>query len=153
MTTVSSTQLQRELQESQTTLQNVIGVPVTNFAYPYGAYNSNTISVGKQYYRSQRTVNGGLNTKDSLDLTQLKIHEVDSDITQSQVRDWVNEATVQKAWLILVYHEIANTPVDPSDSLYTTKPADLDAELAYIKSTGVAVLTVNQAIDEVLSQL
>jgi peptidoglycan/xylan/chitin deacetylase (PgdA/CDA1 family) len=153
LTTVSATQLQNEMKNSQATLQSVVGVPITNFAYPYGAYNANTIAVGKQYYQSQRSVGGGLNTKDSLNLTQLKIQEVDSNISQAQVQGWINAAIAQKAWLILVYHEIATTPVDPTDALYTTQPADINAELAYLKNSGVTVLTVNQAINEITPQL
>jgi peptidoglycan/xylan/chitin deacetylase (PgdA/CDA1 family) len=153
LTTVSAAQLQTELQQSQATLQGVIGLPVTDFAYPFGAYNSNTIAVGKQYYQSQRTVIDGLNTRDSFDITQLKIHEVDSNITTAQVQAWVDQAIANKAWLILVYHETANAPVDPTDAQYTTKPADINTELAYIKSTNVVVLTVNQALSELTPQL
>jgi peptidoglycan/xylan/chitin deacetylase (PgdA/CDA1 family) len=153
LTTVSQNQLINEMAGSQTTLQNLIGAPVTDFAYPYGAYNTNTINMGQQYYQSQRTVSAGLNTKDSLDLTKLKIYEVDSNITQAQVKGWVDAAIAQKSWLILVYHEVANTPTDPTDDLYHTTPADLDAELSYIKNSGVATETVHQAINEILAQL
>lgn len=153
LTTVSQNQLINEMAGSQTTLQNLIGAPVTDFAYPYGAYNTNTINLGQQYYQSQRTVSAGLNTKDSLDLTKLKIYEVDSNITQAQVKGWVDAAIAQKSWLILVYHEVANTPTDPTDDLYHTTPADLDAELSYIKNSGVATETVHQAINEILAQL
>jgi peptidoglycan/xylan/chitin deacetylase (PgdA/CDA1 family) len=153
LTTVSATQLQNEMKNSQVTLQSVVGVPVTNFAYPFGAYNTNTITVGKQYYQSQRSVDRGLNTKDNFDTTRLKIQEVDSDISQAQVQGWINAAIEQKAWLILVYHEIAVTPSDPTDELYTTQPGDLDAELGYIKNSGVKVLPVNQALNEILPQL
>lgn len=153
MVTLSQANLVNEMSQSKTTLQNLIGVPVTNFAYPYGSYNANTIAVGKQYYQSQRSVNGGLNTKDNFDITTLKIYEVDSNISQAQVKGWVDAAIAQHAWLILVYHEVATTPIDPSDALYTTQPADLDAELAYVKNSGVTVLTVQQALNEILPQL
>jgi peptidoglycan/xylan/chitin deacetylase (PgdA/CDA1 family) len=153
LTTVSATQLQNEMANSQATLQNVVGVPVTDFAYPYGAYNSNTIAAGSGYYQSQRTVNSGFNTKDNFNITQLKIYEVDSNITQAQVKGWVDAAIAQKSWLILVYHETATQPADPTDSLYTTQPADLNAELAYIKNSGVSAVTVKQAINEILPQL
>lgn len=153
LTTVSQTKLVNEMANSKTTLQNLIGVPVTNFAYPFGAYNSNTLSVGSQYYQSQRTVNGGLNTKDTFNITQLKIYEVDSNISQAQVQGWINAAIAQKAWLILVYHEVATTPAEPDDALYTTQPTDFNAEMNYLKNSGVATLTVNQAINEILAQL
>jgi peptidoglycan/xylan/chitin deacetylase (PgdA/CDA1 family) len=153
LTTVTATKLQNEMANSQATLQSVVGLPITDFAYPFGAYNANTITVGKQYYHSQRSVNGGLNTRDNMNLTQLKIHEVDSNITTAQVQAWINEAITDKAWLILVYHEIAITPSDPTDQLYTTQPGDLDSQLSYLKKSGVTVLTVNQAINEITPQL
>lgn len=153
LTTLSQANLISEMSQSQITLQNTFGVPVVNFAYPFGAYNANTIAVGKQYYRSQRSVNQGLNTKDNFDITTLKIYEVDSNISQAQVQGWIQTAIAQNAWLILVYHEIAITPIDPSNELYTTQPADLDAELGYLKSTGVSVVTVQQALNELLPQL
>ena len=153
LTTVSQSQLVQEMSQSQITLQNIIGAPVKNFAYPYGAYNANTLNVGKQYYRSQRSVNRGVNSKDNFDITALKIQEVNSSVSQAQVKSWIDEAIAQKAWLILCYHEIANTPVAPEDAYYTVKPADLDAHLGYLKQTGVTVKTVNQALDEVLAQL
>jgi peptidoglycan/xylan/chitin deacetylase (PgdA/CDA1 family) len=153
LTTVSQANLVAEMGQSQAILQNALGVAVTDFAYPYGAYNTNTLSVGAQYYQSQRTVNAGYNTKDSLDLTQLKIYEVDSNISQAQVQGWVNGAIAQHSWLILVYHEIGVTPEDPTDALYDTQPTDLAAELAYIHNSGVAAETVHQAINEVLPQL
>lgn len=150
LTTVSQAQLTTEMQQSQATLQNVIGVPVTDFAYPYGAYNANTIAVGKQYYQSQRTVNQGLNTKDNFDLTQLKIYEVDSNISQAQVQGWINAAITQKAWLILLYHEVGQSI---GGDIYHANTADVDAELSYIKSTGITAVTVNQAINEIQPQL
>jgi peptidoglycan/xylan/chitin deacetylase (PgdA/CDA1 family) len=153
MTTLSQTNLVNEFAQSKTTLQNLIGAPVTDFAYPYGAYNLNTINTGKTYYQSQRSVNGGLNTKDNFDITQLKIYEVDSNISQAQVQGWINAAAQQHAWLILLYHEVANTPAEADDALYTAKPADFNAEMAYLKNSGVATVTVNQAINEILSQL
>jgi peptidoglycan/xylan/chitin deacetylase (PgdA/CDA1 family) len=153
MTTLTATQLQNEMSNSQATLQGVIGLPVTDFAYPFGAYNANTIAVGKQYYQSQRSVIDGLNTKDSFNITQLKIHEVDSNITTAQVQAWIDQAIADKGWLILVYHETAVAPSDPTDALYTTQPADLNTELAYIKNSKVTVLTVNQALSELSPQL
>lgn len=150
LTQVSQTQLVQEMSQSQTTLQNAIGAPVTNFAYPYGAYNSNTIAVGKQYYRSQRSVNAGYNSKDDFDITQLKIYEVDSNISNAQVQGWIQGAITQKAWLILVYHEIgANIGGD----IYNATTANFDNQMSYLKNTGVAVVTVNQALNEVVPQL
>jgi len=151
---ISVQQVHDEMFSSKTTLENLIGAPITDFAYPYGAYNDSTIAVGEQAgYLSQRTVNAGYNTKDNLDPTRLKIYEVDSDITAAQVQAWVDGAIAAKAWLILVYHEVATTPSDPSDSTYTTLPADFATEMAYIHGTGVKTETVANALAETTAQV
>ena len=149
---ISTAQINSELQDSQTILQNLIGAPVTDFAYPYGSYNAATIANAKQYYTSQRSVISGYNTKDNLDPTQLKIYEVDSNITTAQVQAWIDGAIQNKAWLILVYHEVAITPSDPTDATYDTQPSDFATEMAYLKGTNVATETVSQALKEVQSQ-
>ncbi len=153
LTTMTAAQVNQEMSQSQTTLQNTFGIQVTDFAYPFGAYNGSTIATGSLYYQSQRTVNAGYNTKDNFNLTQLKIYEVDSNITQAQVKAWIDGAVANHSWLILVYHEVATTPTDPTDALYDTQPTDFAAEMNYLKSTGVAAETVHQAINEILPQL
>jgi len=154
LTTLTNAQVQTEMGGAQTALQNAVGVTPTDFAYPFGAYNANTIAIGKQVgFISQRSVNAGFNTKDNLDLTQLKIEEVDANITPAQVQAWVNQAIAQKSWLILVYHEIdTKAPAGSGDDDYVTSPTNLSTELSYIKSTGVAVETTAQAINEILPQ-
>ena len=153
LTTLTTAQAQQEMQQSQTTLQNTFGVAVPDFAYPYGAYNASTIAIGKQLYVSQRTVDSGYNTKDNLDLTKLLVQNVFNTTTPAQVQAWVDQANQQHTWLVLVYHEVATVPTDPTDVQYDTQPSDLDAELSYIKSSGIAVETTQQAISEVVPQL
>lgn len=152
LTTVTPTQLTQEMANSKATLESQIGVPIHNFAYPYGAYNGVTIAEGLKSYDSQRTVNAGYNTADSLNAAQLKIYEVDSNISQTQVKAWIDGAIAQKAWLVLVYHEVATTPAAADDALYTTQPADFTAEMNYIKNSGITTLTLGGALHEALNQ-
>jgi peptidoglycan/xylan/chitin deacetylase (PgdA/CDA1 family) len=150
LTKVTQSQLVNEMSQSQTTMQNVIGAPVLNFAYPYGAYNSATVSVGKQYYNSQRSVDQGLNTKDSLDFSKLKIYEVDYDVSQTQVQSWIDSAIAENAWLILVYHEVGS---NYGGGKYHVDSSTFDSQMSYLKNTGVATVTVGQAISELSAQL
>ena len=153
---ITDTQINSELQDSQTTLQNLIGAPVTDFAYPYGAYNPSTIANAQKYYQSQRTVNSGFNSKDSLDPTQLKMYEVDSNITVGQVEAWIDGAIANHTWLILTYHEIGTQPENPADddALYTTQPTDFADEMAYLKSKSASteIDTVTTALHEAEAQ-
>jgi peptidoglycan/xylan/chitin deacetylase (PgdA/CDA1 family) len=152
LTKLTTAKITAEMANSQTALQNLIGAPVTSFAYPYGAYNTSTINIGKTYFSSQRSVDRGLNTHDNLDVTKLKIFEVDATNTTAEVQQQINDAIAQKAWLILVYHEIATTPAEPDDAQYTIKPADFAAQMNYLKNSGVSVQTVKSALAEVQTQ-
>jgi peptidoglycan/xylan/chitin deacetylase (PgdA/CDA1 family) len=153
LTKASTAALTDELSSSRATLQGLIGAPVTDFAYPYGAYNATTINAAKPYYASQRTVDTGYNTKDLFDPTRLKVQNVFDSTTPAQVQAWVHQAEVDRSWLILVYHEVANTPSDPTNTTYTTKPADFDAEMAAVRGSALGKVTVRQGLAEVLSQL
>lgn len=153
LTTLSQSAMQNEMQQSKITLQNSLGVSVAAFAYPFGAYNANTLTFGKTIYTSQRTVESGYNTKDNFNTSKLLVQNVFSTTTPAQVKAWVDQAIQQHTWLILVYHEVGNTPIDPTDTDYLTKTADLDAELGYIKSSGISVQTIQQALAELSAQL
>ncbi len=147
MTTLTPTELLNEFSLSQQILQNTIGAPVTNFAYPAGPYNLNTLTVGKQFYQAQRCSDYGFNTKDILDLSRIKIQAVNNGTTPAEVKSWVDRAILDKTWLVLLYHFIdpATLPL-PDGELYSTLPSELDLELQYIKDSGVSVVTMDQAI-------
>ncbi|MDB5178502.1 MAG: hypothetical protein JWN01_445 [Patescibacteria group bacterium] len=153
LTTLTAAKLTAEMKNSQTTLKANFGGTISNFAYPFGAYNAKTITEGLKYYQTQRSTDSGYNTKDNLSLTTLKVQNIYASTTPAQVQAWVNQAARDKTWLILVYHEVGATPIDPTDTDYLTKPADLDAELQIIKNSGLGVLTIAQAIKEVLPQV
>ncbi len=151
-TTLTTAQIQNEMQQSQAALQSTFGTAVTDFAYPYGAYNGTTLQIGAQYYQTQRGVESGFNTKDSLMLNDIKVQNVENTTTPAQVAAWVDEAIREKTWLVLVYHEVATTPAAANDAQYTTQPSDMQAELNYIHSSGIGVDTVAQAIQEIQAQ-
>ena len=152
-TPISASKVDSELKNSQTTLQTTIGKPVTDFAYPYGAYNAATVTAAAKYYKSQRTVDSGYNTKDNTVVTRLVVQNVFTSTTPADVQNWINQAAKDKSWLVLVYHEVGTTPTDPTVADYLTTPTQLDQELAAGKNSGLGVVTVNQALAEITPQL
>jgi hypothetical protein len=151
LTTVSSSQLTTELSGCQNTLQTLIGKSVPDFAYPYGSYNSATIATAAKYYQTQRTVDDGYNTKGHV-TPELLVQNVFDTTSVSQVQGWIASAAQNKSWLVLVYHEVANTPVFADNGTYTTRPADFDAEMSAVKNSGLGIVTVNQGWNEVQGQ-
>lgn len=53
-----------------------------------------------------------------------------------------------RTWLILLYHEVAT-----NEHEYSTTPAQLETHLEIIKKAGVPIVTVDQALREILPQL
>jgi peptidoglycan/xylan/chitin deacetylase (PgdA/CDA1 family) len=151
--TLSVSQIDTEMGGCQTTLQNLIGKPVPNFAYPYGEYNSTTLAEGAKYFNTQRTVDDGYNTKAGFNKSQLLVQNVFNTTTTAQVQGWLNTAKANNSWLILVYHEVATAPVFSSDGQYTTQPADFDTEMAAVKNSGITPVTIQQAMAEISPQL
>jgi len=91
LTTLRPAQVQAEMSDAQAAFQDTLGITPTDFAYPYGVYDPQTIAIGQQVgFASQRGVNAGFNTKDDIDFTQLKVEEVDTNTTPAQVEGWVN---------------------------------------------------------------
>ena len=111
LTTLSATEVETELRDSQAWLKTQFGLPaVPSFASPYGAYNASVLTTVQKYYGSHRTVNGGQNFKDS-NILQLRSHSVNSYITVDTVRGWIDSAAADGSWLILTFHQfVSGTP-------------------------------------------
>lgn len=153
LTTLSASNMDSELMNSQATLQGLLGVPVRDFATPYGAANDQVITDAKNYYDSVRGVESGYNAKNNFNPYNILVQNVVVTTPVSQVEQWIQQAQATNTWLVLVYHQVDPTLTNKTAEPYNTYPTDLDAELAYLKSTNVAVETVGQALAEITPQL
>ena len=154
LTTETASRVTTELSQSQTTLKTLTGAAVTDFAYPYGEYNSAVTAQVKTYYSSARGVEDGLNSMDNFNAYDLKVQNVFDYTTTAQIADWIAQAKATNTWLILCYHSAdpnVNNVLD--GGLYNVTPTQLTSELAAVKSSGVAVETMSQALAEVEAQL
>lgn len=152
LTTLSATDLTHELKDSQATLQSIFGKgEATSVASPYGTYNDNVIANMKLYYKAHRSTDAGFNSRDTFNPYNVVVQNVDYDTPNAQVEAWVAQAKADKTWLVLVYHQVEDT-MTPGD-IYAVKTSNLDAQLQYIKNSGVTVKTFGQALAEVTAQL
>jgi peptidoglycan/xylan/chitin deacetylase (PgdA/CDA1 family) len=150
LTQVPLTQVDYELQHSQSFLQSITGQPVTDFASPYGDYNVSVNNEIKKYYGSHRTTDEGFNSKDNLNSYRLRVQNMQPTTTLAQVQQWVNKANADHTWLILLYH-VVNPDKNNMDAYDTYKP-DFDAQMAWLAQSGVSVQRWDQALTEVKSQ-
>jgi len=152
VTTLSAANLNTELTIPQAFLTGTgtTAADYKNFATPYGAYNPTSVAAIMQKYRSHRSTDVGYNSKDNFDITNIKVQNITSATTPADVQAWVNQAAATKTWLVIVYHEVTTTP---EDAEYSVTPANLDSELNIVKQSGLTVKTVDQALDEITTQL
>ncbi len=152
LTTLTAAQLNTELSQSQATLRSNFGSSVASeFATPYGSYNDTVLTAVKKYYVSHRSTDVGFNSKDNFNPYNIVVQNVTATTTVAQVKAWVQQAQTQKTWLVLVYHQVENTiAAGDTDAV---KTANLNTELSYIKTSGIAVKTQAAAFAEVTAQL
>jgi peptidoglycan/xylan/chitin deacetylase (PgdA/CDA1 family) len=143
-------QLLLEMAPSQSIIQSIIGAPVTDLAYPYGTYNSSVVSAAQAVYAAARGVEDGFNSKDNYNPYNIKAQNVYNTTTTAQISDWIYQAKITNTWLVLVYHSV--NP-DISAGIYNVTPSQLDQQLSAIKSSGIKVETMKQAITEITPQL
>lgn len=121
------------------------GLNVTNFATPYGAYDNNVIVEALKYYKSHR----GFADRDTLntypyDKGVIRVQSLEDGVTVAQVKAWIDQAIANNMWLVLVAHEIR--PTTNPDYEYTYTTANFTTLADYIQSSGIQVVTVEQAL-------
>lgn len=152
--TAPGTDVDTELTVPQPFIDNLVNVNVTrNFATPFGAYNDDVLGSIRQHgFTSHRSVDAGYNTKSGFDAYNIKVQNMLNTTTVAELQGWLDQAAASNAWLVLVYHEVSDSPVDP-DPTYSTTISNFDQQLGLIKQSGVEVRTVEGALAELLPQL
>ncbi len=154
LTTMNASQIDAELLNSKNWLENLYG-PVYDFAYPYGAYNSTVTNEVSKYYISGREGYGNdTNTLSNFNANTIKVEQIGPNTTADQIKTWMDMARLEKSWIVLMYHEVSDTPNDP---LYNVTPALFEQHTAQIESSieegGIASTTVKEAMDEVCPEV
>ncbi len=144
LTQIAPDQLEYELSQSQKDLQAMFNVPVQNFCIPFSEYNDTVVSSIQKYYRSSRTSSGGYNVSSTANKYLLKSNGINIDTTNEQVQAWIDYAKTHNVWLILRYHRIDPTSTDS----ITVRPENFDIQMSALKNSGLKVLTVNDALNQ-----
>jgi peptidoglycan/xylan/chitin deacetylase (PgdA/CDA1 family) len=155
LTQVSNDEAAREICNSRNTLLNW-GFQPTNFAYPYGSYNSTVEGIVQQCgYNSGRIdsdlqgVNGDCNGCDvsetipPADPYAIRTPgSVQDTWTLSNLEGLVTGAEAQGGWLPITFHHICDNDCDQ----YSMSTANFSAFLSWLKTQNVTVKTFGQVI-------
>ncbi len=144
LTTLSISSLTNEIQNSKSKLVSLGLGPINSFAFPYGAYNDSVLNAVKQAgYLNARTAqyvaeDMGYNEK-TTDKFKLKAYSVETTTSVAQVKSWIDSATNNKTWVVLVFHQIDN-----SKSQYSFTPSNLTKVVNYLKQKNTRVVTITE---------
>jgi peptidoglycan/xylan/chitin deacetylase (PgdA/CDA1 family) len=155
LTQISADEATREICDSRNTLLSW-GFPVTDFAYPYGDYNSQVEQIVQQCgYNSARSDSDnkspygcqtGCPLADTIPPADPYAFQAPASIQDywslADIESLVTEAERAGGWQPIIFHHICDNDCDP----YSVTPAIFGAFLAWLQNQPVAVENVSQVI-------
>lgn len=117
-----------------------------HLAVPGGEFNNRILGFIKKYYATNRTIIEERECYPPADQYMLKIRNVINTTPVEAVKKWVDEASVQKEWLILVFHNFSDSPV--ADTQIT--PQTFRYIIDHIAGAKVDVLTMSEILDNIV---
>lgn len=148
LTTLTTAELETELVDSAGVIADTFEREATAFASPFGIYNTPVLDQIARHYDLHRTTNAGFNTPTNLDPLRIKVQNVRDTTTTEQVTAWTEAARDRGWWLVLVYHDVTDTP-GPFD----TTPDEFASQMQAVADVDVAVIPLVDAWAELESQL
>ncbi|MEM2936440.1 MAG: polysaccharide deacetylase family protein, partial [Candidatus Bathyarchaeia archaeon] len=123
-----------------------LGIKPRSHAYPYGSYNKTVIQLVSQNYDYARTVGRGAAM--SLESPPINTYSLNGRLVEKNtsiatVKEWIDEAVESRKWLILVFHNIVESPSAFSE--YSV--SDLQEIVTYAKTKGITVKTLSEVSD------
>ena len=140
-----STKVIQEYKNSKLTLwKNKLSADI--FVTPCGVDSDLMRDEARRYFLGYRTVNPGFNDLSNLDFYDLKVKNIDQEVSFETIEEWIDYAKETKSWLILVFHRIEEKSSGEVDDNYNTPLNDFKGILEYIKSAGITVVVPSQIL-------
>lgn len=112
---------------------------LSSFAYPYGDVRLPQKRLIAGQFPISRGIWPGLNAG-RMDFGELKAVSLERGLDLAQIRDWLDRAKRQNAWLIFFTHDVSMQPSD-----YGCTPAAFARIVALVAKAGIKVLPVKNA--------
>lgn len=139
LTQLSESAARDEIAGSRADLQ-ALGHSVSTFAYPYGALNPSVRKLAQQAgFSAARGTNHGY-IDATTDRYNLPAYDIDG-MTFAQVKDIIDGARAQNAWVILLLHK-----VDAQGDPWSISSATLQQIVDYVKAQNIETVTTAEGI-------
>ena len=145
---LSNEEVLTEIQVSKKYIQDTFNVDANDFAAPYGEVDDRVIGLIKSNYDTHRGVISGYNNKENFDKYNLLVQNIKVTTELDEFQNWLFEAKKTNSWLILVYHQN-----DEFGDDYSVTPQNFESQMRLLSLSGIKVLNLDEAINEILPQL
>lgn len=154
LTAINAAEIQNQLQTGQSSLQKLLGANVPDFATPYGKSDAEVQYYARNYYRSLRSTDSGVNTRQNFDPYDLKVFYVSSNTTTAEVQAALNEAKAYHGWLIFVYHRVQTSTAraTAAGEDVIVSPGHFKAQINAIHASNIPVKTLTAALANLQKQ-
>jgi len=120
------------------------------FVTPCGVDSPVMRDAATKLFVGYRTVDPGINDLANPDFYNLKVRNLDFDVTVETVQGWIDNARKEHGWVILVFHKVGEPGKSGDTDQYNTRTEDLTTILDYIKSLNIPVVVPNQVLTSVI---
>lgn len=148
LTTLPQSEIERQLRDSKTYLDQTFNQNTTDFVTPYCTSNTTVATIAAKYYRFSRDC--GYQYIDPSNFQAYHLNAKGTLRSQSfdDFKQAVDRAIANNWWIIFIYHDVSYDTTNE----YSISPERFEQQLAYLKSKGVAVRTSGEAYAEVSAQ-
>ncbi len=143
LTTLTTANIDKEIKNSKSYLQNLTGKTVTSLAYPYGSFNTvvknRTKKAGYSNGRSASTaIAEGFNSA-TQNKFEINSFSPTNQTTVEEMKNAIDRAKSNKEWLVFSFHRIENSPGE-----YFTPIYDFRTVVNYAKTSGIKTVTMEE---------
>lgn len=149
LSTVNDSRINSELLGSENYLSAQLGIKSPDVATSDSNSDPQVSASARKYFSSLRGIEGGINTKQNLNLYDLKVFYVTDRTSTATVENAIKQAKADNGWLIFVYHQIG---VAPTGSSADISLSSFQSELRAIKASEIPVKTVTAALSIINKQ-
>jgi len=145
LSTLTDAQQQDEIEGSKDDLTMLLRHAPTLFAYPYGDFNSTTLTLVQQDgFAAARSINNDSVQQNTTTANRFQLFSqgLSNTTTLADVQSWIDMAATNKTWLILVFHRI-----DEGNNSISVTHELLQQTLQYIQQKQIPVVTISQGLN------
>jgi len=131
LTELSDEEIHEEFIESKFILEDLVG-KISTLTVPNSLYDERVRNIATEYFDGVRVFSRQLITEENYDPYWMTSYVTLNTTSFSNIKDWIDRAVADKAWLIIMLHGVTDT----AEGEYEITPYLLDQVLQYVDQLG-----------------